>query len=281
MRHAQSASGPSRRRGRLPPQPPDRLLPPAAGDPAFHLVLPLDGPDRHHRRPQLADLDLHGQAAARPAPADVQLRPLPGAPRRIHLARRQSLPGLHGRGRRIPDRRAAPGRARRAAALDDPPPYLPRHPGADRLGRSRRIDRRQRLGRRQHRAQVAGIQRRRRAHLRLRGTGLVRLARARADAEGAARRRRLRDRLHGAGDRVRPPRHGSLPERRPDGDARRRHRSAATPSGTRGRGPVRPSPLAADGLLPDPAHDSAPDLAPALVDPRDPGGDRAVVRHAR
>ena len=57
---------------------------------------------------------------------------------------------------------------------------------------------------------------------RLRVPRLVRDPRARTHAEGPARRRRLQHRLRRADARLRPARHRPLPERRPDGDARRR-----------------------------------------------------------
>ena len=63
---------------------------------------------------------------------------------------------------------------------------------------------------------------RRRARGRLRVPRLVRDPRARPDAEGPPRRGRVQRRLQRADARVRPARHRSLSERRPDGDARRR-----------------------------------------------------------
>src|SRR3954452_2472169 len=51
-RHERS-SDPARRRGRLSSEPPYRLLPPAPGDPAHHLVLPLVDRRADRRDPQL------------------------------------------------------------------------------------------------------------------------------------------------------------------------------------------------------------------------------------
>src|SRR5207237_5412897 len=78
---------------------------------------------------------------------------------------------------------------------------------------------------------------------------------------------RVLDRLLGAGVRVPPARHRSLPERRPDRDAGRRHGPAAAASRASRRGSVRPASLAPDGVLPDPARAAAHHLATALVDP--------------
>src|ERR1700741_115149 len=67
MGHARGPSDRPPRRGRLPPQSPHRLLPPAPGDPAPDLVLPLDGGDRLRLDRELADLDLHLPAGRPPA----------------------------------------------------------------------------------------------------------------------------------------------------------------------------------------------------------------------
>ena len=109
---------------------------------------------------------------------------------------------------------------------------------------------------------------------------LVRLARDRPDAARAPGRRRLRPRLQGAAPRLRPARHRPLPERRPDGAARRRStRPAPHPVHLVGDSEdLRRSRVTVFFRLPL-AIPHLVWLVP-LVDPRVPRRDRPVVRDA-
>src|SRR3954469_12053878 len=70
------SSDPARRRGRLPSEPPHRLLPPAPRDPALPLVLPLAGRCGDRGDPQLVRPARHGAAATRVPSLPLQVRPL-------------------------------------------------------------------------------------------------------------------------------------------------------------------------------------------------------------
>ena len=108
----------------------------------------------------------------------------------------------------------------------------------------------------------------RRARRNGRPARVVRVARAGSYAPRAARPDRLRDRLHGAGRRLRASRHRPLSDLRPGAD-RARHRPAPASGATRAHRP--PRAVAAHRLLPAPADDPAPDLAPPLVRARRAG----------
>ena len=79
------------------------------------------------------DRERPGRPRARPlgrsaAPLPLRVRSLRGARERLHHARRESVPGLHGHAR-VP-RRHRGGRSRAAEPLDHALPHVSRHPGA-------------------------------------------------------------------------------------------------------------------------------------------------------
>src|SRR5947208_12554852 len=189
-RHERS-SDPARRRGRPPPEPPHRLLPPAPRDPTHRLVFPLVDRRADRRDPQLVRHARDGAAATGVPSLPLPVRPLLGAPGRLPLPPRQPLSGLHGRGWPVSGRRRPAGGTPASVAMEDAAAADPGDPGfRHRFGTRRRVrhpDRWLRLPWRRpplERLQ-RGLRRRRAPRRDLRPPRLVRVARHRADAERA------------------------------------------------------------------------------------------------
>ena len=253
--------------------------------PHYHLVLPLDDPDRLRRRRQLGSSTLHRHAAAlalhrlmcayvrysahlsaylylvgNPYPGfmgergeyPIDVRAAGGAGRAERAGRRSS--GSSSRFRRCVISAALGGSFRRRAS--------PRH--ADRAA--------EQLGR------LSGGGGAARRDLRV--PRLVRVARSRAHAEGTARRRRVRR----SATRAQTTAYLLLvTDRYPNADPTAMlARSSTARRGIRcaRRRRRRSAPLAADRLLPAAAVDPAPRLARALGDRRVLRGDRQLVRDA-
>ena len=120
-----------------------------------------------------------------------------------------------------------------------------------------------------------GDLRRCRHHLRL--PGVVRRGRARADAARDPEPRGVRRRVHGAGLRLRPARHGPLPQRRSRLGWAGVGGSAAPGAAGAER---RRAPVAADRFLPPPAHDPPLRVAVPVVGGRLLRRARELVRGA-
>ena len=178
----------------------------------------------------------------------------------------EPVPGVRRRGGRIPGGRRLPPPSRGAGAGRRSSGSSSRIPALAPLRRARR--------RRRHRAR-----RRRGAPGRTAAAAAARSTLSCASSagsprsrpgrmpQGPARRGRLQHRLRRAGARVPAARHRPLPERGPDGDARRRRAAAAASRAARRRR-ARPAPLAPDRLLPAAARDPASRLAVPVDDRR-------------
>src|SRR6185312_7471277 len=90
------------RRGRPAPQPPDDAVPPPAELPAPFLADPLDDRDDPPRRAQLAAHADPGRAPGRASPVPRALRSLRALGLRLPAPGREPVPGLRGRGGRLP-----------------------------------------------------------------------------------------------------------------------------------------------------------------------------------
>ena len=252
------------------------LLPAPPRDPALHLVLPLDGADDSGCDRQLADLDLHRQAAGRPAPADVRLRPLPGAPRRLPLSRRQSVSRLLGRAGEYPidiQVPAEPVAQPRWTIFFRLPLAIPALLVSGALAGLSGGN----VGSSRGKTRYSS------------GGGALLVVCAFLGWFASLARGRMPKGLRDAGAysigyTAQLTAYLLLvTDRYPNADPTEMlvgRRAAAAPSRARRRRPVRPAPLAAHRLLPAAARAAAPHLARALGSPRVRRGDPAVVRDA-